>query len=64
VQVRERDIEIDLLPAPFDAVHCPYVDDTEALLRAVATRVDGAARDDDLEDTLRGVVGAATSLTA
>ena len=42
VQLRERDVEIDSLPAPFDAVHCPYVDDTEALLRSVAARVNGA----------------------
>ena len=43
VQLRERDVDIDSVPAPFDAVHCPYVDDTEALLRSVAARVDGAA---------------------
>src|SRR5205085_1513912 len=40
VQLRERGVGIDDLPAPFDTVHCPYVDDVEGLLRAVAARVD------------------------
>ena len=42
VQLRERGVGIDDLPAPFDTVHCPYVDDVEGLLRAVAARVDAA----------------------
>ena len=37
VQVRDAEITIDDLPAPFDALHCPVVDDTDAMLRAVAT---------------------------
>jgi len=28
VQVRTRDLTIDDLPAPFDAFHCPFLDDT------------------------------------
>ena len=35
VQVRTRDLAIDDLPAPFDAFHCPFLDDTDAVLRAV-----------------------------
>ncbi|HEX5088977.1 MAG TPA: AAA family ATPase [Nocardioides sp.] len=35
VQVRTADVTIDDLPAPFDALHCPLLDDTDALLRAV-----------------------------
>ncbi len=35
VQVRTRDLTIDDLPAPFDAFHCPFLDDTDAVLRAV-----------------------------
>ena len=36
VQVRSDDVTIDDIPAPFDAFHCPVVDDTDALLRSVA----------------------------
>ncbi len=36
VQVRARGVTVNDLPAPFDAFHCPYVDDDEAVLRAVA----------------------------
>jgi hypothetical protein len=32
-------IDIDDLPAPFDALHYPPVDDVEALLRAVSSQV-------------------------
>jgi len=35
VQVRTRDVAIDDLPAPFDAFHCPLVDDVDAVVRAV-----------------------------
>ena len=35
VQARTRDLTIDDLPAPFDAFHCPFLDDTDAVLRAV-----------------------------
>ncbi len=36
VHLRARDVAIDDLPAPFDGRHCPYLDDEEAVLRAVA----------------------------
>jgi predicted ATPase/class 3 adenylate cyclase len=35
VQVRTRDLTINDLPAPFDAFHCPFLDDTDAVVRAV-----------------------------
>lgn len=44
VQVRTRDVGIDQLPAPFDALHCPDADDAEALRRAVAALVRAPAR--------------------
>ena len=42
VQVRTRDLTIDDLPAPFDAFHCPFLDDTDAVLRAVRSLAEPA----------------------
>ncbi len=41
VQVRTPEVRIDDLPAPFDAFHCPLVDDVDAVLRAVSALVNG-----------------------
>lgn len=35
VQARSRDLTIDDLPAPFDAFHCPFIDDVDAIVTAV-----------------------------
>jgi predicted ATPase/class 3 adenylate cyclase len=35
VQARSRDLVIDDLPAPFDAFHCPFIDDVDAIVGAV-----------------------------
>jgi class 3 adenylate cyclase/tetratricopeptide (TPR) repeat protein len=43
LQVRSADVTIDDIPAPFDAFHCPLVDDADALLRSVATLTGSAA---------------------
>ena len=39
VQVRSRAVGIDDLPAPFDALHCPFAEDEAGLLRAVGALV-------------------------
>lgn len=44
VQVRTREVGIDDLPAPFDALHCPDADDGDALRRAVAALVGAPAK--------------------
>jgi class 3 adenylate cyclase len=36
LQVRSADVTIDDIPAPFDAFHCPLIEDADALLRSVA----------------------------
>ena len=41
LQLRSRDLPIDDLPAPFDALHCPFLDDEEALRRSVSGLVKG-----------------------
>ncbi len=35
VQARSRELTIDDLPAPFDAFHCPFIDDVDAIITAV-----------------------------
>lgn len=43
VQARGREVGLDDLPSPFDALHCPYADDVAGLVRAVTALVrDGA----------------------
>jgi class 3 adenylate cyclase len=39
VQVRTSEVGIDDLPAPFDVLHCPAVDEADALVRSVAALV-------------------------
>jgi TIR domain len=48
VQVRTRELTINDLPAPFDAFHCPYVDDDESVRIAIARLITqpAAARDE------------------
>ena len=49
LQVRNRDVSIDDLPAPFDAFHCPFIDETDAITTAVARVVGRSATLDDTE---------------
>lgn len=43
VQARSRELTIDDLPAPFDAFHCPFIDDVDAIVTAVRALTDPTA---------------------
>jgi predicted ATPase/class 3 adenylate cyclase len=51
LQVRQRDVSIDDLPAPFDAFHCPFIDETDAITQAVARLVGRSASADGTQQS-------------